>query len=164
MVREILNEESKLLDIKNTAYLQARKYTEKEEKEIRGLHKINDIRKKLKEKDIKVLLRVQSDDEYIFIEVTNTAPILIRDLYRIHIKREELRKYVEQGREHEFFIYNLDTSESGFGLGYAKIDMILNSWGLAIDQAVTIISSINTTVMITLPVKQLKKRFKGVLP
>ncbi|OHD68577.1 MAG: hypothetical protein A2W19_12360 [Spirochaetes bacterium RBG_16_49_21] len=159
LVREILNEESKLLDIKNRAHLEKRKYTENETRIINTLSKINGIRKTLKEKDIRILLRVQSDDDYIYIEVTNTAPILRRDLYRIHKKRDEHRRYKEQGREHEFFVDNLDTSEAGFGLGYAKIDLILNHWGLSDEQAITIISAINTTVMITLPIKQLRKRF-----
>jgi hypothetical protein len=159
LVREILDEEAKLLDIKNRAYLEKRNYTENEIKIIGTLGKINRIRKIIKEKGIKILLRIQSDEDYIYIEVTNTAPILRRDLYRIHKKRDEYRRYHEKGKEYEFFIDNLDTSEAGFGLGYAKIDLILGHWGLTADQAVTIISAINTTVMMTLPLKRLQERF-----
>jgi hypothetical protein len=160
LVREILDEESKLLNIKNKAYLEKRDYTQSETTIIRSLGNIKRIRKIIKEKGIKILLRIQSDDEFIFIEVTNTAPILQRDLYRIHKKRDEYRRYHEEGKGHEFFVDNLDTSEAGFGLGYAKIDLILGHWGLTADQAVTIISAINTTVMMTLPLKRLQERFK----
>jgi hypothetical protein len=158
-VREILNQESKLLGIKNRAYAESRAYTDDELSVIRGLDKINDIRKKLKEHDIRILLRIQADEDFLYIEITNTAPILSKDLVRIHEKRDEHRRYKDEGREHEFFIDNIDTSESGFGLGYAKIDAILADWGLADERAITIISAINTTVMLTLPVDHLKQRF-----
>jgi hypothetical protein len=155
-VREILNEEATLLDIKNHAYLEKRAYTAAELETIRGLKHINDIRARIKEHGIKIILKIQSDAHFIYIEVTNTAPILARDLERVHEKREEHRRYRKEGREHEFFIENLDESESGFGLGYAKIDVILYNWGLDPERAVTLISSINTTVMLTLPIDELK--------
>ena len=158
-VREILNQESKLLGIKNRAYAENRHYTEDEIAMLRGLDKINEIRKKIREQDIRILLRIQADDDFLYIEITNTAPILAKDLVRIHEKRDEYRRYKDEGREHEFFIHNIDTSESGFGLGYAKIDSILADWGLADERAITIISAINTTVMLTLPVDLLKQRF-----
>lgn len=158
-VREILNQESKLLGIKNRAYAENRAYTADEINVINGLEKINEIRKKIKDHDIRILLRIQADDDFLYIEITNTAPILARDLTRIHEKRDEYRRCREEGREHEFFINNIDTSDSGFGLGYAKIDSILADWGLADDRAITIITAINTTVMLTLPVDRLKERF-----
>lgn len=157
-VRAILNEESRLLTIKNRAYAEKRGYTEDEKTVIRGLTHIAAIRQKIKDKDIRVLLRIMTDDHYIYIDITNTAPILSRDLQRIHDKRDEHLRCKQEGREHEFFINNIDTSESGFGLGYAKIDVILNNWGLENEQAVTIISAINTTVMLTLPLELLRGR------
>jgi hypothetical protein len=159
-VREILDEESKLLTIKNTAYLEKREYTAREKEIISGLDKINSIRKKIKERNIKIMLRIQADSDYMYIDVTNTAPILTRDIKRIHEKRDEHRRYRDEGREHEFFIDNIDTSESGFGLGYAKIDAILNSWGITNIMAITIISAINTTVMMILPVDILREHLK----
>jgi hypothetical protein len=158
-VREILNQESKLLGIKNRAYSEKRRYTAEELNALSGLEKINDIRKKIRNNDIRILLRIQADNDFLYIEITNTAPILAKDLVRIHEKREEYRRCRDEGREHEFFINNIDTSESGFGLGYAKIDSILADWGLADERAITIISAINTTVMLTLPVDHLKERF-----
>jgi hypothetical protein len=160
-VRDILNEESKLLSIKNRAYTENRKYTPAEKATVIGLDKISTIRKKIKQRSIMIILRIQADDDYIYIEVTNTAPILTRDINRIHEKRDEHRRLKDEGREHEFFINNIDTSESGFGLGYAKIDVILNDWGLTNERSITIISAINTTVMLTLPVDVLKATMKG---
>jgi hypothetical protein len=160
IVREILDEESKLLAIRNKAYLEKRDYTVQEKAIISGLDKINGIRKKIKERDIKIMLRIQADSDYIYIDVTNTAPILMRDINRIHEKRQEHRRYRDEGREHQFFIDNIDTSESGFGLGYAKIDAILNSWGITNIMAITIISAINTTVMMILPVDILREHLK----
>jgi hypothetical protein len=159
IVREILNEESKLLTIKNTAYLEKRDYTSREREIISGLNKISGIRKKIKERNIKIMLRIHADNDFIYIDVTNTAPILTRDINRIHEKRDEHRRYRDERREHEFFIDNIDTSESGFGLGYAKIDAILNDWGITDMMAITIISAINTTVMMILPVDKLREHF-----
>jgi hypothetical protein len=160
IVREILNEESKLLTIKNRAYLENRRYTRGEEEKIQSLTRIMGIQKQIKEKDIKIILRIQADDDFMYIDITNTAPILTRDLNRIHEKRDEHRRYRDEGREHQFFVDNIDTSESGFGLGYAKIDVILYNWGITSERAITIISSINTTVMLTLPMDQLKEHFR----
>jgi len=158
IVREILNQESKLLTIKNRAYKEGRSFTDEEKEKIAGLRLITIIRNKIKERNIKIILKIQADKDFIYIEVTNTAPILTGDLQRIYKKREEHQRYKDEAREHEFFIDNLDTSESGFGLGYAKIDVILANWGLDVNRAVTIISSINTTVMLTLPVEELRKK------
>lgn len=156
-VREILNEESKLLAIKNRAYLENRDYNDPEKRVIADLARIREIRKKIRDRNVKVLWSIQADDDYVYIDVMNTAPIMTRDLYRIHEKREEYRSCRERGKEYEFFINNIDTSESGFGLGFAKIDAILNNWGLTEERFITIISAINTTVMLTLPVDLLKK-------
>ncbi len=157
IVREILNEEAKYLNIKNRAYRENRNYTEAEKREIAGLRLFNSIRKKIRNNDIKIILKIEADKDYIYIEITNTAPILSKDLHRIYEKRDELSRYRDRGEEHLFFINNLDTSESGFGLGYAKIDMVLYEWGLDPRRAATIISSIDTTVMLTLPIEQLRR-------
>ena len=74
-----------------------------------------------------------------------------------HSSRDEYRKYKDAGKEYEFFINNIDTSESGFGLGYAKIDSHLSSMGLDVQSAITIISANNTTAMLSLPLATLKK-------
>lgn len=156
-VREILNEESKLLAIKNRVYLENRDYNDPEKQIIADLARIREIRNKIRASNVRVVWSIQCDDDYIYIEVMNTAPILIRDLSRIHEKRDEYRQYRERGKEYEFFINNIDTSESGFGLGFAKIDAILNNWGITEERFITIISAINTTVMLTLPSDKLKK-------
>ncbi|TFH40687.1 MAG: phosphatase PAP2 family protein, partial [Chrysiogenales bacterium] len=127
-VREILNEESRLLTIKNRIYGENRHYHPEEKAIIKSLNTINRIRNDIKEHNIRIILRIQIDKHFIYIEVTTTAPILNRDINRIHEKREEQRHCRDEGREHDFFIENIDTSESRFGLGYAKIDVILNSW------------------------------------
>ncbi len=162
-VREILNEESRLLTIKNRIYGENRHYHPEEKAIIKSLNTINRIRNDIKEHNIRIILRIQIDKHFIYIEVTNTAPILNRDINRIHEKREEQRHCRDEGREHDFFIENIDTSESGFGLGYAKIDVILNSCGIGEGLPITIISSINTTVMLTLPLDKLNELFKSYL-
>ena len=63
------------------------------------------------------------------IRVTNSSPMLDSDLTRIHEKLRDFRKYREESREHEFFMTNLDTSQGGFGFGYAIIDSCCTKWG-----------------------------------
>ncbi len=157
-VRTILDEEAVLLKIKHICAAEKRTFSGTENLMLSKLTNLNDMRRRMKETGVKIMLKVQSDGDFAYIEITNTAPILTRDLNRIYHKRDEHRRYRAEGREYEFFTENLDTSDSGFGLGYAKIDAILNSWGLDTERAVTIISSINTTVLITLPVSELRER------
>ncbi len=124
---------------------------------IENLKLFVELTKKLKQYDIRSNLKIELRDDYIYIEITNTAPILSHDLQRIYAKREEYRRYKEEGREYEFFINNIDTSDSGFGLGYAKIDSYLYNLGIDPEKAVTVISINNTTAMLSIPVDVLKK-------
>jgi hypothetical protein len=77
-------------------------------------------------------------------------------LNRIYEKRDEYKMYRQQGREQDFFINNIDTSDSGFGLGYATIDSFLANLGLEPENAITIISANNTTAMLTIPLAALR--------
>ena len=157
-VREVLNQEGTFLLIKNKAFNENRSLTNDEIESIKTLKLFLALQQKIKQYDIKVILKIELRDNYIYIEITNTAPILSHDLQRIYSKREEYRKYKEEGREYEFFINNIDTSDSGFGLGYAKIDSYLYNLGIDPDKAVTVISINNTTAMLSIPVESLKNR------
>ncbi len=154
-VRRILNQEGKYLAIQNRIYEESRSYTEDEKRVISYLSDFIHMRRELKERNIKILMKIEGDGEFIYIEVTNTAPIMTQDLNRIYEKRDEYRQYREDGREHEFFINNIDTSDSGFGLGYAKIDSYLAAMGLVPEMSITIISANNTTVLMSLPIARL---------
>lgn len=155
-VRLILNEEGKYLNIRNKTYDEHRDYTEEEKKTISSLKNFIQIRKELKERNIKILLKIEGSKDYIYIEVTNTAPIMTHDLNRIYEKRDEYRHYRLEEKEHEFFINNIDTSDSGFGLGYAKIDSYLSNMGLVPESSITIISANNTTALLALPLESLR--------
>jgi len=155
-VREVLNQEGAFLLIKNKAFSENRLLTTDDLQSIEKLKLFVELQEKLKQYDIRIILKIELRDNYIYIEIINTAPILSHDLQRIYTKREEYRRYKEEGREYEFFINNIDTSDSGFGLGYAKIDSYLYNLGIDPDKAVTIISINNTTAMLSIPVALLK--------
>lgn len=157
-VRTILNEEAANIKIRDKMYNEHRAMTEQEIATIEGLRYLTTIKTKLKNSRIKIILKIESDGEFIFIEVTNTAPILANDLRRIHEKRDEFRTYLDEGREHEFFIFNMDTSDSGFGLGYATIDSILKSIGLDPYNTIQILAASDTTVILSFPISHLKKQ------
>lgn len=157
-VRRILNEESTHIKIRDKMYSEHRGMTEEEIAKIEQLRFLTSIKTKLKNARIKIILKIESDGEFVFIEVTNTAPILANDLRRIHEKRDEFRKYMEEGREHEFFIFNMDTSDAGFGLGYATIDSILNGIGLDPYSTIQILAAADTTVILSFPISHLKKQ------
>ncbi len=77
---------------------------------------------------------------------------------RIYAKRDEFKLCVEENRQQEFFLNNLDTSESGFGLGYATIDSYLSDIGLVPYNTIQIIAAMDTTVILSLPIEKLKER------
>ncbi|GAB4221499.1 MAG: hypothetical protein GYA16_06150 [Spirochaetes bacterium] len=156
-VREVLNQEGLFLLIKNKAFSENRSLTSDDLQSIEKLKLFVELQQKLKQYDIRIILKIELRDNYIYIEITNTAPILSHDLQRIYAKREEYRRYKDEGREYEFFINNIDTSDSGFGLGYAKIDSYLYNLGIDPEKAVTVISINNTTAMLSIPVEALKK-------
>lgn len=158
IVREVLNEEGMQIKIKNKIHEEKRTYTSDELDKLKGLNNLNMMRYKLYKRDVKVLVKMESDGEFIFIEVTNTAPIITKDLNRIYAKRDEFKIYREEAREHEFFLNNLDTSESGFGLGYATIDSVLGGMGLDPYQAIQIIAASDTTVIISFPLSYLRAK------
>lgn len=155
-VREVLNQEGIYLLLKNKAYMENRSLHTHEIEQINQLKLFLTMQNNLKKYDIKILLKVELLDDYIYIEIINTAPIISHDLKRIYSKREEFRKYKNEGIEHEFFINNIDTSDSGFGLGYAKIDSYLYNFRIDPERAVTIISINNTTAMMAIPVDALR--------
>jgi len=151
IVRQVLNEENQQLKLKNKAYSENRSYTDDELAKLAGFSHLQRLRTELERQDVKVIVKIETDGEYLYIEVTNTAPILEKDLMRIYDKRDEYRSYCERGEEYMFFMNNLDTSESGFGLGYATIDSFLINMGLDPARAVQIIAASDTTVILSLP-------------
>ncbi len=155
-VRQVLNEEGRYMRILNRAYRENRDITEEEQEELKQLEGFHSIRRKLKEHDINIFYKVQVIEDFLYFEITNTAPILTMDLRRIHDKRSEFKQYHSEGREQDFFINNIDTSDSGHGLGYAKIDSFLYHLGLEPEESAAIISAIDTTVMLILPLKHLQ--------
>lgn len=157
-VREILNEEAVQIRIKNKAYDAKRVYDDEEIGKLTDLKKINFIRKEMTDHNVNVFVKYDFDDEYIYVEVTNSSPILESDLRRIYEKRDEFRKCREEDRQQEFFLNNLDTSESGFGLGYATIDSYLTDLGLEPYSTIQIIAAADTTVILSLPILFLRER------
>ncbi|MGL4370497.1 MAG: hypothetical protein ACRCUT_12620, partial [Spirochaetota bacterium] len=157
-VRQILNEESQLIRMKNKAFADKRDYTEEEKAKIESLSNLQRIRNELERRNIRVRITIEMDDSFIYIEITNNAPIMEKDLGRIYEKREEFKICRDEQREQEFFMNNLDTSESGFGLGYATIDSFLGNMGLDPFRSIQIIAASNTTVILSLPIEELVSR------
>jgi len=157
-VRQILNEESALIRIKNKVFAEKREYTDEEKTKIEGLSNLQRIREELERRNIRVRITVEMDDSFIYVEITNNAPIMEKDLSRIYAKREEFKICRDEQREQEFFLNNLDTSESGFGLGYATIDSFLANMGLDPFRSIQLIAASNTTVILSLPIETLQKK------
>lgn len=144
-VRMTLSGEESVTKIKDDAQKENRELTEEEKKKIQEALKTAKLAQK---ENIKVYLRISGDDSSLIIDVINTAPIFPRDLKRIKEKRESYREYKERGEEHNFYIENIDESESA-GFGAAMIDARLYAldiipsrhydiWGYKDKTAVTI--------------------------
>jgi len=155
-VRGLLNEESVLIRIKNKTYQDKRDLNQEEIGKVESLVGLQKVRTEIEKRKIHVRVVMEMDDAYIYIEVTNNAPIMEKDLNRIYEKRDEYRVFRDEGREHEFYLNNLDTSDSGFGLGYATIDSFLSNMKLDPYRAIQIIAASNTTVILSLPIAALQ--------
>ncbi|MDA3899353.1 MAG: hypothetical protein PF637_02405 [Spirochaetes bacterium] len=160
-VRRILNEEATQIKLKDKAYISKRECNEAEIEQLRSLKRLAQAKTLLKKNSVQTLLKIESDGEFIFIEVTNTAPITDIDLRRIHEKRDEFFQYHKIGRDYEFFVNHLDTTDSGFGLGYATIDSMLIGIGLDPYQTIQILAASDTTVILSFPIAELKKANKS---
>lgn len=156
-VRRVLNEEATQIKLKDKAYISNRECNASEIEQLRSLKRLAHIKNLLKKNDVRTLLKIESDGQFIFIEVTNTAPITDIDLKRIHEKRDEFLQYQKVGREYEFFVNHLDTTDSGFGLGYATIDSMLIGIGLDPYQTIQILAASDTTVILSFPIAELKQ-------
>jgi len=144
-VRTTLSAEESVTKIKDDALKGNRDLTVEEKNKIKEALRIAKIAQK---ENIKVYLRISGDDTSLIIDVINTAPIFPKDLERIREKRESFKKYKERGEEHNFYIENIDETESA-GFGAAMIDARLYAlniipskhydiWGYKDKTAVTI--------------------------
>ncbi len=158
-VRDLLNEESRYLALKNRADGEKRAFTEQESRVIMGLDRLAAMKRMIDESNARVTLAIRSDGRTLTVTVSNTAPILDDDARRIRDRRAEFGKYYRNNRSQDYFIHHIDTSDSGYGLGYAKIDSILYHWGLDPSKAATIETDGGTTVRLSLPIGELKKHY-----
>jgi hypothetical protein len=149
-VRATLTGEESVTKIKDDAAKENRDLNDEEKKRISDALK---TAKHAQKENIKVYLRISGDDRSLIIDVINTAPIFPSDLKRIREKRESFRQYKERGEEHNFYIENIDDTESA-GFGAAMIDARLYAldiipykhydiWGYKDKTAVTITFPLN---------------------
>ena len=125
-VKKVLRSESEVFKLMEHASAEERELTPEEQAVVeksRGM-----INRVLREK-IRATLSMSLSDKRIIIDVINDAPITETGLERIHSKRVNFRGYYDDDRIAEFYMENLDESESA-GFGAAMIDSRLLGWGL----------------------------------
>lgn len=125
-VRSIIRGEGNIFKIMEKAALEGRPLTAAEEERI--LRDRGQVNGELKEM-IKATLNMSLSPGRVIIDVINDAPITQAGLDRIHGKRTTFREYYDSGRIAEFYMENLDDTESA-GFGAAMIDSRLLGWGL----------------------------------
>jgi hypothetical protein len=158
-VRQILDEESIFISISNRVRDEKRSCHEDEKKVITSLERLTAVKKEIQDGRISTVLKIERTAGELVLTVNNTAPILPGDLQRIEQKRCEHLTCLREGREHEFYINNIDTSDSGFGFGYAVINSCLYSMGLDPDRCLSINPYPDTTVSMKLPIKEMQYAF-----
>ncbi len=156
-IRSILNQEAASMKIRLKAMQERRKFTEEERKKISGFKDLINARKKSRIYGLNLLVTMHEDHDILILEVINSAPILQNDLIRIKEKRKSFAEYAERGEEALFFIENMDGEKAGSGLGYGTIDSSLRDMGLDPEEHLTIISTANTTIMLTIDYKRLRE-------
>ncbi len=158
-VRQILDEESIYISLSNKMRDEKRSYREDEKRMITSLHRFMTVKKEIQEGGISTVMKIARTPGELVLSVNNTAPILDGDLERIERKRCEHLECLREGREHDFFINNIDTSDSGFGLGYAVINSCLYGMGLDPGRCLSINPVPDTTVCLRLPIKEMQYAF-----
>ena len=118
------------------------------EKDLEFYLNIKRLARKLK---VFIQFRIEKAPDQFLISITNDAPILDEDLRRINRVRARFYEYAAEGRPHDFFIENLDTSGGGFGLGYALMDSVLTNLELDPEKSLYLISATRTMVLVALP-------------
>lgn len=117
-VRTAIRNEGKLIQLENLAM-----------KEERGLNK-DELKQKedylqmvtlSKSKNLRISMQIAKGKDRLIIDIVNDAPITDRGLHRIVSKRKLFRKYYDEERIQDFYLENLDDSESA-GFGSAMID------------------------------------------
>lgn len=81
------------------------------------------------DEQIKITLRIARSDKKIVFDIINDSPITKIGLERIRQKREKFRTYFKEDRVGDFYMENLDETESA-GFGSAMIDSRLLNMGL----------------------------------
>ncbi|MEK6796517.1 MAG: hypothetical protein AABZ39_17195 [Spirochaetota bacterium] len=81
------------------------------------------------DEQVKITLRAAHTGGKLVFDIINDAPITRIGLERIRQKREKFRQYFNDDRVSDFYIENLDESESA-GFGSAMIDSRLINMGL----------------------------------
>jgi len=125
-VKQIIRGESKVFKIHGKASKENRDITDEEKKEIEN--SLSMMNRSIKDK-VKATLSLSISNNRLIIDVINDAPLTAHSLKRIEKKRKVFKKYYDEDKIGEFYMENLDESESA-GFGAAMIDSRLLSWGL----------------------------------
>jgi hypothetical protein len=154
-VREILNEQARFNDIVDRVDNEERLLSDKERAMLSEFTVYNAISERVRRDKIVSSLTLELADEALHLSVGNTAPILQDDLERIREKLDCIRRLRSEGREHDFFSQHMDTSQGGFGFGYALIDSCCRQMGVDTGEVLTIHAGAETTVEIVFPLKRI---------
>lgn len=150
-VRQILNEQARFNNIMDRAYAEERPVTAEERSLLSELTVYNAASERMRRGNIISLLTLALDDRVLRLRVSNAAPILESDLDRISEKLGRIRMLRDQGRQEDFFSQYIDTSQGGFGLGYALIDSCCMRMGVDLQRALTIRTGAETEIEIEFP-------------
>jgi hypothetical protein len=147
-VKKAIAEEGKIIRIYDKAEKENRSFTEVEKIEIENRLSIS---RRTKNQNIKITLKIVKASNYLIFDMINDAPITDTGLTRIQQKRDTFKKYYDDDRIAEFYMENLDETESA-GYGVAMIDLRLREMGLAAQEHFKILQiNHKTCTEITLP-------------
>jgi len=126
IVKDIIRGEGSVFKIRALAEKEERELTPEEEADIE--QKLSMMDRAINDK-VKATLSISRLKDRVIIDVINDAPITEFGLERIITKRRLFREYYEEDKIGEFYMENLDDSESA-GFGAAMIDSRLLAWNL----------------------------------
>ena len=155
-LRAVLNQEARAIVFKTKAKKENRHASEEENRELKTFTELARVRKKARIYKVAMNVSMHYEKKMLLIEVQNSAPILPEDMQKINERRKTFKEYADRGEEALFFVENMASSTAGAGLGYGTIDASLRDMGLNPEESLTIISTSNTTIMLSIEFDQLK--------
>lgn len=152
-VKKIIRGEAEIFKIQANAEKEGR---EPNKEELARIETLSDMMDRTIRDKVKATLSISKAANKLIVDVINDAPITPEALKRVEAKRRIFLEYYKDDRIGEFYMENLDETESA-GFGAAMIDSRLLAWDLEPTNHFKVLSlNKKTCATLTVPLEQVQ--------